>query len=67
MDVGGNCELVKDITADKLYHSIERLIHNPGAYSAMLHAAQEKATREFSYIEIAKRAVEYDKFEGADL
>lgn len=67
VDVGGNCELIKDITADKLYHSMARLIHDKDAYSAMLQAAQEKATREFSYMEIAKRAVEYDKFEGADL
>lgn len=67
VDVGGNSELIKDITADKLYHSMARLIHDKKAYSAMLQAAQEKATREFSYMEIAKRAVEYDKFEGADL
>lgn len=64
VDVGGNCELVKDITADKLYHSMAQLIHDREAYLTMLHVAQEKATQKFSYMEIAKRAVEYDQFEG---
>lgn len=64
VDVGGNCEIIKDITADKIYESIMHLIVNGKAYSEMLKAAQEKATREFSYIEIAKRAVEYEKYEG---
>lgn len=64
VDVGGNCEIIKDITADKIYDSIMRLMSDKEAYSAMLSAAREKATKEFSYIEIAKRAVEYNKYEG---
>lgn len=64
VDVGGNCEIIKDITADKIYDSILHLMQDKNAYSEMLKAAREKATREFSYIEIAKRAVEFDKYEG---
>lgn len=67
VDVGGNCEFIMDITTDNLYQSILRLIHDKEAYSAMLLAAQEKGPREFSYLEIAKRSVEYDQYEGAEL
>lgn len=64
VDVGGNCEIIKNINADKIYESIMHLLSDREAYSAMLEAAQIKATHVFSYIEIAKRAVEYDKYEG---
>lgn len=63
VDVGGNAILLKHVTTGSLRDTITGLLHTP-SYDAMSLAARTVGRSTFSYTEIAKRAVEYDKFEG---
>ena len=64
VDVGGNCVLLRDISEDIIYDCLSRIVSDAEIYHNMKSVARSKAVKEFSYIEIAKRAVEYEKFEG---
>lgn len=57
VDVGGNCILLKEITADNLYRTTLSLLNNQSKYDAMKECAATIGRKEFSYIEIAKRAI----------
>lgn len=58
VDVGGNCIIVNDITTDTLNKTIVKVIDNKQMYTLMRNIAETKGKKEFSYIEIAKRAIE---------
>lgn len=57
VDVGGNCILLKEISIESLYSTINRLVNNKEDYEKMKEVAQTKARKIFSYIEIAKRSI----------
>lgn len=57
IDCGGNALLLKDISAETLACEIVKLIKESQKYSEMKSVAENKARREFSYIEIAKRSI----------
>lgn len=60
VDVGGNCVLLKDPTAEVIKKEISDLINNEPRYRQMCSVAETKARNVFSYREIAKRAIETD-------
>lgn len=60
VDVGGNCIITKDITVDGLSRLLSNIIDDKETYNIMKTVASTKARTEFSYIEIAKRAIELD-------
>lgn len=64
VDVGGNCILLKEISVDSLYNNIKALIDDCALYNSYAENASTKARFMFSYKEIAKKAVEYNLFEG---
>ena len=58
MDVGGNCQFINEITIDSLKESIERIYKDADLFDRMKQVATSKGISEFSYYEIAKRAIE---------
>lgn len=57
VDVGGNAILIKDVTVDNLKQNISSLMENPQKLEAMAEVAGTVARKMFSYIEIAKKAI----------
>ncbi len=57
IDCGGNAILLKDISADILACEIVKLAQDRQRYGKMKTIAENVARKEFSYIEIAKRAI----------
>ena len=57
IDCGGNAILLKDISADILAYEIVKLAQDRQRYGKMKTIAENVARKEFSYIEIAKRAI----------
>ena len=57
IDCGGNALLLKDISADILACEIAKLVKDTQRYEEMKSVAENVARKEFSYIEIAKRAI----------
>ena len=55
IDLGGNCLFVYNGTCKEFEDKILEAIHN---YPEMLKVARDKGLKEFSYYEIAKRAIE---------
>lgn len=66
VDVGGNAVLLKEISVKSIKSQIESLYFTP-KYMNMLKVAQDKGPKIFSYMEIAKRAIEFQEFEEEDL
>ena len=58
VDVGGNCILLKEVTAKTLKQQIEYILDNPSVYEKMKSIAESVAMKEFSYKEIAKKSIE---------
>lgn len=58
VDVGGNCILLKEVTAKTLKQQIEYILDNPSVYEKMKSVAESVAMKEFSYKEIAKKSIE---------
>ena len=58
VDLGGNVRFLKKDSAQEIQHEIERLVDHPEEYRRMKQIAQEKGMQEFSYAQIAKRAIE---------
>lgn len=58
IDCGGNAVLLKDITEDSLSNAILDLINDNAKYLQMKDVAEDKGRKTFSYLEIAKRAIE---------
>lgn len=63
IDLGGNAILLKEISVDSIADTIEELYFTAKFYE-MQKVALVKGPKTFMYMEIAKRAIEYDKFEG---
>lgn len=61
VDVGGNCIFLKKDTVEEIKGKIEKLLKNPNLYKRMQKAAEEKGMQEFSYLNIAKKSIEYKK------
>lgn len=57
VDVGGNCMFLDVVNATKLEHVIGTLAGRGSVYSSMKTIAMTKGVREFSYDEIARRAI----------
>lgn len=57
IDCGGNALLLKDISADTLAREIAELAMDSQRYSEMKSVAENKARKEFSYIEIARKSI----------
>lgn len=57
LDVGGNCELLNEISVEVLYDKIGKLSVDKEAFEMMKSIASKKARKEFSYIEIAKKSI----------
>ena len=63
IDIGGNCILLDNVSEDSLFRAILEL-HNTDGYKHMKHIAETIAREKFSYMSIAKRAIEYSTYEG---
>lgn len=57
VDVGGNVKFLERDSAEEIRAAIEDLTENPAHYQQMLAAAQGKGREQFSYKEIAVRAI----------
>lgn len=58
IDLGGNCLFIEEISIANIKEIIQKLYYNPILYSQMKKIAIEKGTKQFSYFEIAKYAIE---------
>jgi 1,2-diacylglycerol 3-alpha-glucosyltransferase len=58
VDMGGNCQFVFSDDAGEIKAKILEIIETPGLYAGMKKVAREKGYSTFSYMEIAKRAIE---------
>lgn len=63
IDCGGNAILLKDISIDSLAGTIGRLANDKSVYEKMKQIAEDKARKEFSYIEIAKKSIEFNNID----
>lgn len=57
IDCGGNAMLLKEISTDVLIGEIDKLLKDKHRYKKMKSTAENIARKEFSYIEIAKKAI----------
>lgn len=57
VDLGGNVKFIKNDTSEELINIIMELINNQDAYDNMKTIAIEKGMENFSYREIARRAI----------
>lgn len=57
VDVGGNAVFVKSDEINTIKQSIESLLFDRNIYEKMLEVAMEKASKEFSYRDIAERSI----------
>lgn len=57
IDCGGNAILLNNITRETLEKEICDLLQNTNKYCYMKNIAENKARKEFSYIEIARRSI----------
>ena len=60
IDCGGNAKILKDISKESLNSEITRLIDEKEVYTKMKEIAETKGRKTFSYIEIAKKAIEFN-------
>ena len=58
IDCGGNAKLLKDISIESLNAEISKLAYKEEEYRNMKKNAETKGRSTFSYIEIAKKAIE---------
>ena len=57
VDVGGNCIFLDKITEESLRQAINSITSNENEYSRMKNIAESNARLEFSYMQIAKKAI----------
>ena len=60
IDCGGNAMLLNEITVFSLEHSILTIVNDKELYNRMRMIAENKARKEFSYIEIAKKSIGFE-------
>lgn len=58
VDVGGNSMFIDGSSIDEIKNAIQTLMSDKEKYAHMKNVAETKAVKEFSYREIAKRAIE---------
>ena len=58
IDLGGNCVLMEKVDPQSLKKEIEMIYNNPKLYSKMKSVSEEQGIKNFSYSEIAKKAIE---------
>lgn len=58
VDIGGNADFVRDVSAEGLKEALLRVIDNPDHYQEMKTVAEEKGMKTFSYRDIARRSIE---------
>ena len=58
VDIGGNCEFLKDVTVDNLAELLHKIIRNPNIYKRMKANAEKDAADDFLYSSIARKALE---------
>lgn len=58
LDLGGNCLFIEVINKQELKKKLLSVFENEELYKSMSNVAKEKGVVEFSYSEIAKRAIE---------
>jgi len=58
VDLGGNCLFLDTADDDEIKNVILKIYHHKDIYSKMKQVAMEKGISEFSYYNIAKRAIE---------
>ena len=56
IDLGGNVKYLEEDTVEEIETKLKEIIKTD--YERMKYVAQEKAMKEFSYMEIAKRSIE---------
>lgn len=59
VDVGGNCGFLTQDSTDEIKKTVWTLYSDRDKYDEMHKVALEKAVKEFSYVDIAKRAIGY--------
>lgn len=57
IDLGGNVKFLKRDSVDEIREEIKKLLDNPDEYQKMKQVAVEKGMKEYSYADIARRAV----------
>lgn len=62
VDIGGNCILIKDTSAEGITQSILPFIDDKNYYDRCKETAYNKGRKEFLYIEIAKKAIGVEKY-----
>lgn len=60
VDVGGNCKFLYRDSKDEIAEVITDIMGNPSLYEQMKSTAVQKGIFEFSYLEIAKRAINFE-------
>lgn len=58
VDVGGNCVFLKEDSVDEIKKTISEIYENREMYDNMKKTATEKGIKEFSYSNIARKAIE---------
>lgn len=58
VDLGGNVQFLREDSAGEIRLAIENLIAHPEVYQRMKSVAVEKGMKEFSYAQIARKAIE---------
>lgn len=61
VDVGGNCEFLFKDSVEEIKNIIENLINNHELYKSIKEVAENKGVLEFSYLEIAKRSIQFNE------
>jgi glycosyltransferase involved in cell wall biosynthesis len=59
VQMGGNCILLEDVTVESITNSIKTLLQNPSHYNEMREKAKKMGPINFTYSEIAKKAIEW--------
>jgi hypothetical protein len=58
VDLGGNCAFIENENVDEIKEVIMSIYNNPELYSEMLIVSTEQGIPNFSYCQIAKKAIE---------
>lgn len=61
MDCGGNAIFCKEISIESIQSEIQTLVEDKKRYLDMKYISETISRKVFSYIEIAKKSIEYDK------
>ena len=60
VDHGGNALFVSDVSIENLRRTILQIVDDPNMYESMKQAAESSGKNVFSYMNIAKKSIQYD-------